>query len=51
MVYGLVTSDTIEDKVMQLKARKLELFASVMDDGDALGGALTAEEIAGLLEP
>jgi superfamily II DNA or RNA helicase len=51
MVYRLVAGDTIEDKVMQLKARKLELFASVMDDGDALGGALTAEEIAGLLEP
>ncbi|WP_336923513.1 DEAD/DEAH box helicase [Aquipuribacter sp. SD81] len=50
MVYRLVASDTIEDKVMQLKARKLELFASVIDDGDALGGALTAEEIAGLLE-
>lgn len=41
----------IEDKVMQLKARKLALFASVMGDGDALGGAVTAEEIAGLLEP
>ncbi|MFC5381630.1 SNF2-related protein [Aquipuribacter nitratireducens] len=51
MVYRLVASDTIEDKVMQLKERKLELFASVMDDGDALGGALTTEEIAGLLEP
>jgi SNF2 family DNA or RNA helicase len=50
MVYRLVASDTIEDKVMQLKARKTELFASVMDDGDALGGALTTEEIAGLLE-
>ncbi|WP_380165202.1 SNF2-related protein [Jannaschia sp. R86511] len=51
MVYRLVATDTIEDKVMQLKERKLELFSSVMDDGGALGGALTGEDIAGLLEP
>lgn len=51
MVYRLVATDTIEEKVMQLKARKLELFSSVMDDDAAFGGALSAEDIAGLLEP
>jgi SNF2 family DNA or RNA helicase len=48
MVYRLVAKDTIEEKVMALKARKSQLFADVMQ-GDALsGGALTAEDLAGL---
>ncbi|WP_144671698.1 DEAD/DEAH box helicase [Arthrobacter sp. U41] len=48
MVYRLVAKDTIEEKVMALKARKSRLFADVME-GDALsGGALTAEDLAGL---
>ena len=34
---------------MALKARKAELFASVMDDGDAFGATLTADDIRGLL--
>jgi SNF2 family DNA or RNA helicase len=49
MVYRLVAKDTIEEKVMDLKARKEELFSSVIG-GEALAGAeLTAEEIRGLL--
>jgi superfamily II DNA or RNA helicase len=48
MVYRLVAKDTIEEKVMALKARKSQLFADVME-GDALsGGTLTAEDLAGL---
>jgi SNF2 family DNA or RNA helicase len=48
MVYRLVAKDTIEEKVMALKARKSQLFADVME-GDALsGGAITAEDLAGL---
>ncbi|MDQ1596203.1 MAG: hypothetical protein QOH40_2759 [Arthrobacter pascens] len=48
MVYRLVAKDTIEEKVMALKAKKSQLFADVME-GDALsGGALTAEDLAGL---
>lgn len=48
MVYRLVAKDTIEEKVMALKAKKSQLFADVMQ-GDALsGGALTAEDLAGL---
>jgi len=50
MVYRLVATGTIEEKVMQLKQRKLELFSSVMDDEGALAGALTGEDLAGLLE-
>jgi superfamily II DNA or RNA helicase len=48
MVYRLVAKDTIEEKVMALKAKKSRLFADVME-GDALsGGSLTAEDLAGL---
>ncbi|HLH59123.1 MAG TPA: SNF2-related protein [Streptosporangiaceae bacterium] len=48
MVYRLIAAGTIEEKVMALKARKAELFASVMDDGDAFGATLSAEDIRGL---
>jgi hypothetical protein len=33
---------------MALKARKAELFASVMDEGNAFGAALDADDIRGL---
>ena len=49
MVYRLIARDTIEDKVMALNARKAKLFASVIDDGNAFGSTLTAEDIRGLL--
>jgi len=49
MVYRLVAAGTIEEKVMALKERKRDLFARVLDDdGGALSGALTAEDIRGL---
>jgi superfamily II DNA or RNA helicase len=48
MVYRLIARDTIEEKVMALKARKAALFASVMDDGNAFGAALSADDIRGL---
>ena len=41
MVYRLVAKDTIEEKVMALKARKAALFSSVMDDGNVFGTAST----------
>jgi superfamily II DNA or RNA helicase len=48
MVYRLVAKDTIEEKVMALKAKKSQLFSDVMS-GDALSsGALTATDLAGL---
>ncbi len=49
MVYRLIARDTIEDKVMALNARKAKLFTSVIDDGNAFGSALTADDIRGLL--
>nr|WP_249420623.1 DEAD/DEAH box helicase [Rhabdothermincola salaria] len=50
MVYRYVSSGTIEEKVMELKARKADLFASVMDGEGALAGALTEDDIRGLLD-
>jgi superfamily II DNA or RNA helicase len=49
MVYRLVARDTIEEKVMELKARKEELFNSVLGDDALASAALTADEIRGLL--
>jgi len=48
MVYRLVASDTIEEKVMALKARKQDLFSRVVDDGALLSGPLTADDVRGL---
>ena len=48
MVYRLIARDTIEEKVMALKARKAELFSSVMDSGDAFGASIDADDIRGL---
>ena len=50
IVYRLVSADTIEEKVMQLKARKAELFSRVMDGEGALAGALSEDDIRGLLD-
>lgn len=50
LVYRLIAEDTIEDKVMQLKARKAELFAQVVDgDGRAAAG-IVAEDIRALFD-
>ena len=49
MVYRLVAAGTIEEKVMALKQRKAELFASVMDSGNVFSAALDADDIRGLL--
>jgi hypothetical protein len=45
MVYRLIASGTIEEKVLALNARKAELFANVMDEGNAFGGSLSADDI------
>ena len=37
MVYRMVSKDTIEEKVMALKATKAQLFESVMTDGAVSG--------------
>jgi superfamily II DNA or RNA helicase len=50
MVYRLVSQDTIETKVMELKARKEALFSSVMADDGGFSGALSANDIRGLFD-
>jgi superfamily II DNA or RNA helicase len=50
MVYRLVSQDTIETKVMELKARKEALFSSVMEDDGGFGGRLSADDIRGLFD-
>ncbi len=48
MVYRLISSGTIEEKVLALQDRKRDLFTQVVDDGGALSGALTADDLRGL---
>ncbi len=48
MVYRLVAKDTIEEKVMALKAKKSQLFSDVMSGESLAGGALTGTDLAGL---
>ncbi len=49
MVYRLIADGTIEEKVRALAERKAELFKGVLDDGDLFAGAISAEDIRGLL--
>jgi SNF2 family DNA or RNA helicase len=49
MVYRMVAQDTIEQKVMELKARKGELFSSVLGEDALAGSRLTAEDIRALV--
>jgi SNF2 family DNA or RNA helicase len=51
MVYRLVATGTIEEKVMALKEQKARLFDAVLDDDAVFSSALTADDIRGLLEP
>ncbi|WP_265442957.1 DEAD/DEAH box helicase [Flexivirga meconopsidis] len=50
MVYRLVSAGTIEEKVVALQQRKRALFEQVVDGGGALGGAITPDDIRGLLQ-
>ena len=49
MVYRMVASDTIEEKVMRLKEGKSALFSSVLDGGAAGGAGLSAADVRELL--
>jgi SNF2 family DNA or RNA helicase len=50
MVYRLIASGTIEEKVVALQARKARLFADVVDgDQDGFSAALTPDDIRALL--
>lgn len=50
MVYRLIASGTIEEKVMALQQRKARLFRAVMDDDAMFGKTLTADDIRALFE-
>ncbi|HEY5820381.1 MAG TPA: DEAD/DEAH box helicase [Propionibacteriaceae bacterium] len=49
MVYRLVSKNTIEDKVMELKSKKQQLFDQVMSADGLPSGAFTPAEIRSLL--
>ncbi len=49
-VYRLVSAGTIEEKVVALQERKRDLFQRVVDDGGALSGAITADDVKDLLD-
>ncbi len=49
MVYRMISAGTIEEKVMALKGKKADLFASVMNDDGVFSSAMTADDIRGLL--
>ncbi|WP_026919297.1 DEAD/DEAH box helicase [Gordonia shandongensis] len=48
-VYRLVSTGTVEEKVIDLQTRKRELFDALIDDGAAFSGAITADDVRGLL--
>jgi SNF2 family DNA or RNA helicase len=50
MVYRMVATDTIEEKVVALQQRKRDLFNRVIDGGAAASTALTADDIRGLFD-
>ena len=49
MVYRMVSADTIEEKVMALKARKSAVFDAVLDDDELFGSLLTADDVRDLI--
>ncbi len=50
MVYRLVSAATIEEKVMELKARKAALFARVIDGDGSAGTPISADDVRALFE-
>ncbi len=50
IVYRLVAAETIEEKVMELKARKAALFAQVLDGGGGMGTPIGADDVRALLD-
>lgn len=48
-VYKLVTKGSVEEKVMELQVRKKQLFDALIQESEADLGALTWEDVQGLL--
>ncbi|MCF8611387.1 DEAD/DEAH box helicase [Gordonia sp. HY285] len=49
-VYRMVSTGTVEEKVVDLQNRKRELFDALIDDGAAFSGKITVADVRGLLE-
>ncbi|MFF5626608.1 SNF2-related protein [Microbacterium sp. NPDC012755] len=49
-VYRMISSGTIEEKVLELQQRKARLFTAVMDDDELFAQSLTADDIRGLFD-
>lgn len=49
MVHRLIARSTMKEKVRALAARRAQLFASVVDEGDLSADAVTADDIRGRL--
>ncbi|WP_217183934.1 DEAD/DEAH box helicase [Streptomyces sp. AC495_CC817] len=49
-VYRMISTGTIEEKVLELQQRKARLFTAVMDDDELFAQSLTAEDIRGLFD-
>ncbi|MFX0537254.1 SNF2-related protein [Ornithinimicrobium sp. Y1847] len=49
-VYRLVSSGTIEEKVVALQERKRKLFATVVDSGEFQSGRISAADVRGLFD-
>lgn len=49
-VYRMISTGTIEEKVLQLQQRKARLFTAVMDDEELFAQSLTADDIKGLFD-
>lgn len=50
MVYRMISTGTIEEKVVALQQRKARLFAAMLDDEALFAQSLTADDIRGLFE-
>lgn len=50
MVYRMIATGTIEEKVLALQERKAKLFQAVVDDEALFGQTLGADDIRGILE-
>ena len=50
IVYRLVAADTIEEKVMELKARKAALFGQVMDGTATVAAGIGADDVRAILD-
>ena len=50
LAYRLISRNTIEEKVRALAESKAALFSGVMDEGELFAGAVTAQDIRGLLD-